>query len=50
MKIGTVYDITFSTTKVDTGVATNADSLPIVRITENGVLLAYTPAVSNLTT
>lgn len=50
MKIGTVYDITFSTTKVDTGVATNADSLPIVRITENWSLLAYTPSVSNLTT
>lgn len=50
MKIGTVYDITFSTTKVDTWVATNADSTPVVRITENGSLLAYAPTVSNLTT
>lgn len=30
--------------------ATNADSLPIVRLTENGSVLPYTPTVSNLTT
>jgi len=50
MKIGTIYDITFSTNRADTWALANADSTPIVRVTENGVNLAYTPTVSSLTT
>lgn len=50
MKLGTIYDIAFSTTKVDTWVSTNADTIPVVRITENGSLLAYTPTVALLAT
>jgi len=50
MKIGNLYDITFSTNRADTGAIANADSTPIVRVTENWVNLAYTPTVSSLTT
>lgn len=50
MKIGTIYDITFSTNRADTGALANADSTPIVRVTENGTNLAYTPTVTSLTT
>jgi len=35
MKIGNLYDITFSTNRADTGAIANADSTPIVRVTEN---------------
>lgn len=50
MKLGTVYDITFSTNRADTGALSDADSTPIVRVTENGVNLAYLPTVSTLST
>lgn len=50
MKIGTIYDITFSTNRADTWALANADSTPVVRITENGVLLAYVPTVATLGT
>lgn len=50
MKIGTIYDISFSTNRADTGALSNADSTPIVRVTENGTNLAYTPTVTSLTT
>ena len=45
----TVY-IHFGTTKVDTGAATNADSLPVVVVAEDGVDIAYAPTVSNVAT
>ena len=35
MKLGTVYDITFSTNRADTGALSDADSTPVVRVTEN---------------
>lgn len=50
MKIGTIYDITFSTNRADTGGLSSADSTPVVRVTENGVNLAYLPTVSILST
>lgn len=50
MKIGTIYDITFSTNRADTGALSSADSTPVVRVTENGVNLAYLPTVSTLST
>lgn len=50
MKLGTVYDITFSTNRADTGALSSADSTPVVRVTENGVNLAYLPTVSTLST
>lgn len=50
MKIGTVYDITFSTNRADTWAITNADSTPVVRVTEDWVNLAYLPTVSSIST
>ena len=50
MKIGNLYDITFSTNRADTGALSSADSTPVVRVTENGSLLAYLPTVSTLST
>ena len=50
MKIGTIYDITFSTNRADTGALSSADSTPVVRVTENGVNLAYLPTVSTIST
>ena len=50
MKIGTIFDITFSTNRADTGALSNADSTPIVRVTENWSLLTYLPTVSSLST
>ena len=50
MKLGTIYDITFSTNRADTGALSSADSTPVVRVTENGVNLAYLPTVSTLST
>lgn len=42
--------IHFGTTRVNTGAATNADSLPVVVVAEDGVDMAYTPSVANVTT
>ena len=50
MKLGTIYDITFSTNRADTGALSSADSTPVVRVTENGVNLAYLPTVSTIST
>lgn len=50
MKIDTSYDITFSTNRADTWALSDADSTPVVNITEDWVLMAYSPTVSSLGT
>jgi hypothetical protein len=46
---GSVYPA-FGTTKVDTGAATDADSLPSAVILDNGSAMAYAPTVAKITT
>lgn len=50
MKIGTTYDIIFTTNRADTWALADADSTPVVRITENGSLMPYIPPVTNIST
>lgn len=45
----TVY-LHFGTSSATTGAATNADSTPTVTVAEDGVDMAYAPAVSNVAT
>jgi hypothetical protein len=40
----------FGTSSATTGAATNADVLPVVTITENGVSMGYAPVVANVIT
>jgi len=46
---GSVY-FHFGTTSAATGAATNADSTPTVTVAEDGVDMAYSPTVTNVTT